>query len=126
GPGREVAARRGDAQGAGPEPRRPRGGSDVGERYLAQLDEPGILVEPRLDGRRGERSGLIGQRRPRNAGAGAEAEDAAERFGRVVQLVAPPAVELREGGEVPEERHLGGERRAAGRHRRALERIRVT
>src|SRR5436853_7498860 len=44
GPGREVAARRGEAQGAGPEPRRPRGGSDIGERYLAQLDEPGILV----------------------------------------------------------------------------------
>src|SRR5256885_7689265 len=54
-----------------------------------------------------------------------DAEDAAERLGRVVQLVAPPAVELREGREVPQERYLGGERRAARRHRRALERIRV-
>src|SRR5437763_966529 len=60
-----------------------------------------------------------------SSGSTTDAEDAAERLGRIVQLVAPPAVELREGRKVPEERDLGGERRAARRHRRALEGIGV-
>src|SRR2546423_3885402 len=62
GPGREVAARGGGAQGAGPRPPRPSGRSDVGARYLAQLDEAGVLVEPRFDGGRRPRPRLSLQR----------------------------------------------------------------
>src|SRR6266550_4743241 len=123
GPRREVTTRQGQAHRARSDAGRPRGGGDVRQRQLAQLQKARVLEVPRLEAveKRRVRRRLVLEGRAKQVELGADGEQTAELRGAVVQLVTPATVEQTIQTEVPQEVHFGGERRAAGGNRRPLE-----
>src|SRR5437667_8367912 len=126
-PRRQVATRYGQAECAGSDAGGPHRGSEVGQGQLAQLQEARILEISGLKPveQRGGRCRLLLERRARNAKASADREQATELLGAVVELAAPAAVEQAVQAEMPQEIDFRGDRQAARRDRRALERVRI-
>src|SRR5881296_2411627 len=80
GPGREVTTGQGQAHRARSDAGRPRGGRDVRQRQLAQLQKARVLEVPRLEAveKRGVPRRLVLERRGRQVQLGADGEQTAK------------------------------------------------